>query len=53
MATTVRRVSVKPPRWRAFCDTHQDGYQGGRPTAIKWADNHVKEEHPGEEVEHK
>lgn len=27
-------------RWLAWCEYHQDGYQGGKATAAKWATKH-------------
>lgn len=47
MNATVERRPVTPPRWRAWCEQCQDGYQAGtKKTAERWADKHNKERHP-------
>lgn len=51
MATRVHRPdSSRPYRWQAFCEAHQNGINSSKPTCIKWAEEHVKDNHPGEEV---
>lgn len=48
MAATVERRN--PRRYLAWCTECGDGYQGGKPTAQKWADRHNSERHSSEEV---
>lgn len=43
MSATLERRNAR--RWLAWCDEHQDGYQGGKPTATKWAEKHNAEHH--------
>lgn len=49
MGATVERLSV-PRRYRAWCEQHQDGYQGGKAAAEKWAAAHNKTRHAAEEA---
>lgn len=44
MSVEVEKTTV-PQRFRAWCHECQDGYQGGKPTVIKWANKHDKENH--------
>ena len=53
MATTVQRPDESQPRrWEALCIDHSVGFRGSKPSAINWAEQHVKDEHPGEKVEY-
>jgi hypothetical protein len=44
--TSFTASGVKARRYRAWCDQHQDGYQGGKVAANKWAAKHNAAEHP-------
>jgi len=37
---------TKTRRHRAWCDMHEDGYQGGKTGATSWANKHNAAEHP-------
>ena len=37
-----------PRRYLAWCEACQDGYQGGKATAAKWAANHNAARHDSE-----
>lgn len=50
--TVARRDPTRPYRWEAMCVDHQIGFRGSKPSAINWAEQHVKDEHPGEKVEY-
>jgi hypothetical protein len=51
MAVTVYRPDNKQPRkWQAFCVDHQEGINSSKPSCINWAEQHVKDFHPGEKV---
>lgn len=53
MSTTVwRPYPTRPYKWQAYCVDHQTGYNGTKPSAINWAEQHVKNNHPGEKVIH-
>lgn len=53
MSTTVRRPDPEHlRRWQAVCEEHQIGLNSSKPSCINWAEQHVKDEHPGEEVEY-
>lgn len=40
MSATLLHISIRPTRWRAWCEECQDGYQGGKKAAEKWAAKH-------------
>ncbi|QGZ17163.1 hypothetical protein HYQ19_gp064 [Arthrobacter phage DrYang] len=46
----VEKTTV-PRRWRAYCETHQDGWNGTKRTAEKWAAKHNAEHHKETHVE--
>jgi len=50
MTATLEKLTV-PRRWRAWCEPCQDGYQGAKPTAKKWADTHNLHHHLAELTE--
>jgi len=53
MSTKVHRPDPEQPRrWQALCEEHQTGLNSSKPSCIKWAEEHVKESHPGEEVKY-
>ncbi len=41
-AVTITKNSAG--KWRAWCESCQDGYQGGKITATKWATKHEEED---------
>lgn len=45
MTATVEPTSIAR-RFRAWCEVHQDGWNGTKKTAQKWADKHNAEHHP-------
>jgi hypothetical protein len=45
MTATVEKTTV-PRRYRAWCPTHSDGWNGTKPTAEKWAREHNAAHHP-------
>lgn len=52
MSVKVHRPDKRFPRgWQAICSTHLIGLNSSKPSCIIWADQHVKDEHPGEKVE--
>ena len=46
MAAKIERRN--PRRFLAWCEDCQDGYQGGKVTAEKWARNHNADRHGSE-----
>lgn len=44
--TSFTVTGTKTRRYRAWCDQHQDGYQGGKVAANNWANKHNDAEHP-------
>ena len=53
MSVTVERPdNTRPNRWQAFCTEHQTGLNSSKPSCIKWAEQHIKDHHPGEKVEY-
>ena len=52
MSVKVHRPYRNLPRgWQAYCEEHQNGLNSSKPSCINWAEQHVKDEHPGETVE--
>lgn len=51
MSTKVQRPDPEHlRRWQAFCEEHLTGLNSSKPSCIKWAEQHVKDNHPGEVV---
>jgi hypothetical protein len=50
MTATVEKTTV-PRRYRAWCPTHSDGWNGTKATAEKWAREHNAAHHPEPPIE--